>query len=76
MKLSRKAHLVLLQAVLEDVLDDQATGFAKRNFMPHASESLVHVFHYLRRRITPTKLEEFLPDMASISMDDRFRNAS
>lgn len=44
--------------------------------MPHASKSLVDLGHDLRWLATPSKLEQFLPDMASISMDDSVRNPS
>ena len=32
-----KTYFILLQTILEDILDDQATRFAQRNFVPHAT---------------------------------------
>lgn len=40
-------HLVFFQTVLEDVLDDEATGLAQGHFMPHAAQSLIDIFHNL-----------------------------
>lgn len=70
------AHLFLLHTVLEDVLDNKAASFAKRYFMPHTSQSLVHLDHDLRRLTSPTQFEELLPNVACIAVDDGVRNAA
>lgn len=44
--------------------------------MPHAAESLIDIAHDLGRRITPAKLEQLLPDMASVSVNDSLWNTS
>jgi hypothetical protein len=69
-------YLVFLQAVLEDVLDDQGASLTKSNFMPHTPKSLIDILHDLRWRLSPAKLEELLPDVASISVNDRLGNAT
>ena len=51
------AYFVLLEAVLEDVLDDQASGLAQGNLVPHAAESFIDILHDLGRRRRPSKLE-------------------
>lgn len=43
------SYLVLLQAILEDILYNQAASLAQGNLVPHAAQSLVHILHYLRR---------------------------
>ena len=68
--------LLFLDTVLEDVLYNQAAGFSKGNLMPHAAKSLVDFQHDLRGLAAPTKLEQLLPDMTSIAMDDSVGNAS
>lgn len=40
--------LVLLQAILKDVLDNETAGLTKSDLMPHAAKSLVDVLHDLR----------------------------
>ena len=70
------SYLVFLETVLEYILDDQTAGLTESNLMPHAAESLVDIAHDLRRRVTPTKFEELLPDVASISVNDRLRDTS
>ena len=69
-------HLVFFEAVLEDILDNQTSGLAKGNLMPHTTESFIDIFHDLRRRVTPTELEQFLPHMASVAMDDSLWDAT
>ena len=64
------ADLVLLKTVLKDVLNDQATSFAKGDIVPHPTKCLIDVLHDLRRRISPSQLEEFLPDVAGVAMND------
>ena len=44
--------------------------------MPHTPESLIDIFHDLRRRLGPAKLEQLLPDMTSVSMNNSLRNAT
>ena len=69
-------YLVFLEAVFEDVLDDQAARLAKGNLVPHATQSLVDILHDLRRGVGPAKLKELLPDMARIAVNHSFRNPS
>ena len=71
-----KTYLVLFQAVLENVLDDQTASLAKRNLMPHAAECLVDILHDLWWRLRPAQLKKFLPDVASIAVNDCLRNAA
>ena len=73
---NRSAYLVLFETVLEDILNDQATSLAKSNLVPHATESLIDIFHDLRRGLSPTKLEKLLPDMTSVAMDDSLRDTT
>lgn len=44
--------------------------------MPHAPKSLVDIAHDLRWRIAPTKLEQLLPDVASVAVDDSLWDAT
>jgi len=44
--------------------------------MPHTSQSFIDVLHDLWRRVTPAKLKQLLPDVASVAMDDCLRNTS
>lgn len=67
-----KTYLVLLEAILENVLHDKTARFAQSNFMPHASQRIIDIFHDLGRRLSPSKLKEFLPDVTSVSVDDSF----
>ena len=69
-------NLVLLQTVLKDVLNDQASSLPQRDLMPHATKSLIHVLHDLRRRLGPAQLKEFLPDVTSIAVDDGLWDAA
>jgi hypothetical protein len=71
-----ETYLVFFKTVLEDILDNQATGLAKSNFVPHATECIVDILHDLRWRLSPTKFKELLPDMASITMNHRLRDAA
>jgi hypothetical protein len=71
-----QTHFVLLQAVLENVLHHKATSLAQGNLMPHASKSLIDKFHDLRRRLGPTQLEELLPDMAGVAVNNRLGDAA
>ena len=38
--------------------------------MPHATQCLVNIFHDLGWRIAPTQLEQLLPNMACIAVND------
>ena len=49
--------LVFVKTVLEDVLDDETASLSECDFMPHATQSLVDIFHDQRRGATPAKLE-------------------
>jgi hypothetical protein len=68
--------LVFVETVLEDVLDHQTASLTERDFVPHATQGLVDVLHDLRWRTAPAELEQLLPDMASIAVDDSFRDAA
>ena len=62
-------YLVLLKAILEDVLDNQAAGLAESDFVPHSSKSLVDITHDLWGRVAPAELKELLPDMTRVAVD-------
>lgn len=49
-----RGSLLLLDAVFEDVLNDQASSLTECNLMPHAAKSFVDVGHDLRRLTTPS----------------------
>ena len=68
--------LVLLKAVLKDILDNQAASLAERNFVPHALERLIDVSHDLRRRLRPSQLEQLLPNMACVAVNNSLRDAT
>ena len=68
--------LVFLKAVLEDVLNHQATSFSQCDLMPHAAEGLVDVLHDLWRRVAPAELEQLLPDVARIAVNDCLRDTT
>jgi hypothetical protein len=68
------ACLVLLETVLEDVLDDQASGLTQGNLVPHTAESFIDILHDLGRGRRPSELEKFLPHMAGIAMDHSLGN--
>lgn len=68
--------LLFLNAVLEDVLNDQTASLTESNLVPHASKSFVDFEHDLRWLTGPAKLEQLLPDMACITVDDSVRDAS
>ena len=70
------AYLVLLQTILEDVLYNEAAGLAQCDLVPHATQGFVDVAHNLRWRITPTKFEQLLPDMASVAVDNGLWDAT
>jgi len=62
-------YLVFLEAVFKDVLNDQATSLAQSDLVPHSAKGLVDILHDLRWRLSPAKLKQLLPDMASVTMD-------
>lgn len=64
-------YLVLFEAVLKDVLDNQTSSLPKSHFVPHASEGLVDILHDLRRRVGPSELKQLLPNVAGVAVDDR-----
>jgi hypothetical protein len=68
--------LVLVKTVLEDVLDDETASLSQGDFVPHATKSLVDVLHDERRSSAPAQLEQLLPDMACVAVDDRLRDAA
>jgi len=69
-------YLVFLKTILEDVLDDQATGLTQGDLVPHTTEGFVDVPHDLGRRVTPAQLKELLPDVAGIAVDDSLGDTS
>lgn len=75
-KRSDSSNLVVFEAVLEDILYDQASCLTKSHLMPHALERLVHILHDLRRGLCPAKLEQLLPDVACITVDHCLRDAT
>lgn len=44
--------------------------------MPHAAQGIVDELHDLGRSLTPPQLEQLLPDMTGISVDDRLRDTT
>lgn len=68
------SHLFFLHTILEYVLNNQATCLTQSHFMPHAAKGLIHFYHDLWRLAVPTELEQLLPDMACIAMNDRLWN--
>ncbi len=44
--------------------------------MPHAAQRLVDVLHNLRRRLGPPELEQLLPNVTGVPVDDRLRDPS
>lgn len=71
-----RAHLVLFETVLEDILDYQAARLAQGNLVPHTLQSLIDVRHDLGRRLGPTQLEQLLPDVARVAVNDSVGNSS
>jgi len=69
-------RLVFLQAVLKDVLNNQATSLTKSNLVPHAAKSLIDILHNLGRGLGPAKLKKLLPDMASITVNNSLWNTT
>jgi hypothetical protein len=68
-------YLIFLQAVLEYILNHETASLTQGNFMPHTTQCFVDVFHDLRWGFCPSQLEELLPHMAGIAMDNRLRNS-
>lgn len=68
--------LLLFNAVFEDVLNNETASLAKSDLMPHATKSLIDLEHDLRRFATPAELEQLLPDMTSIAVNDSIWDAS
>lgn len=68
--------LVFFQAVLEDVLHDKTPSLPEGDFMPHALQSLVDVSHDLWWRIAPAELEQLLPYVACIAMNNCLGDAA
>ena len=48
-RVAGRTNLVFFQAVLKDVLYNQAARLSERNFMPHATEGFIDVLHDLWR---------------------------
>ena len=70
------AYLLVFDAVLEDILNNEATGLAKGYFMPHSMKCFVDLEHDLRRLTGPAQLKQLLPDVTRIAMDDSVRNTT
>lgn len=70
------SYLVLFQTVLKYVLYNQTACLAQRNLVPHATQGLIDILHDLRRRLSPTQLKQFLPDMTSVAVNNRLGNPS
>jgi len=68
--------LVILEAVLEDVLNNKTASLAEGNLVPHAAESLIDILHDLGRGVAPAELEQLLPNVASIAVNNRLRDAA
>ena len=62
--------LLLFNAVLEDVLNDQTASLSKSDLMPHAAKSFVDLEHDLRRLATPAELKQLLPNVTSVAVND------
>lgn len=71
-----KANLFILNAILENILNNKTSCFTEGYFVPHTTKSLIYFGHYLRRLATPSQLKEFLPNMACIPMNDGFWNSA
>ena len=61
---------VFFETILEDVLDHKTASLAESHLMPHAAKCFVDVRHNLGRRVAQTKLEQLLPHVAGVSVDD------
>lgn len=68
--------LVFFQAVFKDILDNKTASFTQSNLMPHTAESIIDILHDLGRSLSPPQLEQFLPDVAGVSVDDCLGYAS
>lgn len=53
-------------------MNNKTARFPKRNLVPHSDKGFVDVRHDLGRRLDPAKLKELLPDVAGVTMDNRF----
>jgi hypothetical protein len=73
---SEGSYLIFFEAILKDVLNNQATSLTKGHLMPHATKCLVNILHNLRGRLGPTKLKQLLPDVAGVAMNNRLGNAT
>ncbi|KAI6757605.1 hypothetical protein HG531_003430 [Fusarium graminearum] len=67
---------LLRRTVLKNVLHNKTTSFPKGYFMPHSAQCFVDILHDLRGRLGPAELEKLLPNMASVTMNNRLRDAS
>src|SRR5690242_12678749 len=72
----RCTYLVFFEAVLKDVLNNQATCLTKCYFMPHTTKSFIDILHDLWWRLSPAKFEKLLPDMTSVTMNDSLRDTT
>lgn len=68
--------LVVLQTILKDVLDHQTAGLSQGDLMPHTTKGIVDKLHDLGWGLSPPQLEQLLPDMTGVSVNDRLRDAT
>lgn len=68
--------LLILNAIFEDVLYDQAASFTKCDLVPHTAKGFIDLGHDLRWFHAPSEFEQLLPNMTSISVNDCVRNAT
>lgn len=70
------SNLIFFQTVFKDVLHDQTPSLAKSYIVPHSAQGLIDVLHNLWGRVGPAQLEQLLPHMARVTMDDRLRDTA
>lgn len=59
-------YLILFQAVLENVLNNETASFTKGHLMPHSSQRFVDILHNLGWGANPAKFEQLLPNMTGV----------
>ena len=69
-------YLFFLDTIFEDILHNKTPSLAQSNLVPHSAKSLVDLDHDLGWLAAPAQLEQLLPDVASITMDDRIRDTT
>lgn len=68
--------LVFLEAVLEDVLDDKTASLAESHLVPHTAKSFVDILHDLWWRVAPAELEQLLPNVTGVAVNDSLWDAA